>query len=261
MNAPRTTDSDRKADTSTTATTEPTAATVLVSCPQCGKKYRVKAASLQKALQCKCGGKLQPLIQTDGKPAPQVVVNSVYANALASRRKVALAVERGEDDTKANPITEVYIPLAVVAVCMAIMMFLAPRMLPEHVLPWLYLPAALALAIVVFMPASFGVLLMVASFSGTSLGTLRNVLFKLAAVTLGTGMIADLIFFCAALRVQDYAPAPLYGVMPYLPLVGAPLGIMLGLSIAETVGMSLLLIIPRFIVFLVLLFAVPKLFA
>ncbi len=259
MNTPRSTDADQKADASTTATTEPP--TAVVSCTQCGKKFRVKAASLKKTLQCKCGGKLQALTETEGQPAPQVVVNSVYANALASRRKVAQAVERGEGDIQANPVTEVYIPLAVVAVCMAVMVFLTPRLLPEHVSTWLYLPIALVLSLVVFMPASFGVLLMVASFSGTGLGTLRNVLLKIAAVTLGTGLIADLIFFCAALRVQDYAPAPLYGVMPYLPLVGAPLGIMLGLSIAETVGMSLLLVVPRFVVFMVLLFAAPKLFA
>jgi hypothetical protein len=101
---------------------------------------------------------------------------------------------------------------------------------------------------------------MTARMMDVGFGTLVQAILKLAAVTVGTGAIADGLFLAAAFQMDFDQYVLMFGFFLYLVFCGIPLAITFGIGLQETALLVALLMAPRLAVIFGIGVAAPQLF-
>ncbi|MCC6682374.1 MAG: hypothetical protein IT445_15850 [Phycisphaeraceae bacterium] len=246
-----------------------------IQCPDCGTRYKWRPSFANKQMHCRCGcvfiAKPPVGAPTDGTPAPEPAAEPNVNNPFStSTSPIQQALDQRAFDAKAPVIADKVMPAVILGAGFLLGALLALTV-TDTWLQWLGALAGLvAFEVVVGVPAMLGTMAWMAQIFDEGFGSLGQVLFKLAAVCLGTGMIANVLFAYMMVNLhlygQDfgntyfaYTGGFCAGLALYVFFQGLPLWPMFRSGAAMTVSVVAISFIPRFGMFFVAYFALRDL--
>jgi hypothetical protein len=193
------------------------------------------------------------------KPA---LTQSLYLEALSSRSKLKSDPDAlAEVDESERPrFIDFHLPIILLIVGLVGGLMLMQTFAGSRVKGLLSWGLLLVIQTLVFLPLGMVALQMTARMMDVGFGTLMQAILKLAAVTIGTGAIADGLFLAAAFQMDFDQYVLMFGFFLYLVFCGVPLAITFGIGLQETALLVALLMAPRLAVIFGIGVAAPQLF-
>jgi hypothetical protein len=235
--------------------------TAQADCPQCRKRFRLRADAAGKKVKCGCGAVFlvtppaPTTIATDDLLEPEPVAVPPAVSPLASplspmpqraHSAVAAALLNREDDTQVSPFREVWLPVAMLVVGYLTALFLWSCWLDSAGKIAAVAAIALAVQVLFFTPVMVGSLMLGAKWMDVDVGhSLPGLIRKVAALTLGPAAIADVLFTAVLIIANFDWELIAAGFGFYLVLYGVCTAMLFELSVAQTAFLVLLNFIPR----------------
>ena len=236
---------------------------VSIVCPDCGRRYRWRATFAGKELHCKCGLSFdadEAWKQARGGAADRGEDGSAiaggasdgaaarvdrYAAAFGARSSVEEALARREDEVQPSLWREYYVPMIGVPVGWLIGAMIWWLLCPTWWALLAVLGVVLVLQVCVFVPAKLAAVVTVARWLQLGLGTLGQVLFKGACLTLGPAAAADAMFTLMMVYTDFDWWALAAGYAFYVVIYGLPTAFVYEMNVAETALTVGMVFLPR----------------
>ncbi|MAE65871.1 MAG: hypothetical protein CMJ18_16495 [Phycisphaeraceae bacterium] len=227
-------------------------------CTSCQRRLRWRPDLVGRRVRCPCGAVIvvpdavtEPVADEDGATdADGSGVREAAAAAgvfgqMGGRSAMERRLERREDEDLGSKAMDVHVPLAFLIVGVIINFAL-----------WLIFVDGVGLALLgglgtvlgealIFAPLTIFVAFYTASLIDTDFGPLRQATFKLSAIAIGPGAVADCLFFSfMSLATFDFWILPI-GFLIFVIVVGSPLALMYRLGLHETALFVAILVLPR----------------
>ncbi len=243
-----------------------------IQCPDCGTRYKWRPSFANKQMHCRCGcvfiAKPPAGAPTDGTPEPEPdAAPPNHVNPFsAGTSPIQQALDEREFDAREPVVADKVLP----AVLLGVGFVLGALLLLAMTRTWLQwsggLAGLVAFELLVGVPTMLGTMAWMAKVFDEGFGSLGQVLFKLAAVCLGTGMIADVLFGYLMVNLHlygetlggtymAYSGGFCAGLTLYIIFQGLPLWPMFRSGAAMTVSVVAISFIPRFGMFFVAYYA------
>lgn len=247
-----------------------------IICTGCQKQYNWNAKYAGKKVRCKCGqsmlmpadDELGELDKLDQPGAPHTgaydVVMDSPESAAPRRRAQAMATapkrvasDRALEDPDADvkhALSEKYVPLGVLVAGVLIQLvalLYAIDSISGAVIGWVIL---LLVEAILFSPLAVVSMFIAARISSISFGPLMVGIYKMTAITIGGGGLADLLLI-VILDMGDFRTRTTMGMAVLINLffVGIPAAICFKLETDETFTLVITMVVARFILLYFLL--------
>jgi len=207
-----------------------------VHCPDCGTRYKWRADFAGKELHCRCGCTFTPdppeaAPRSGTTPSPEESATKGRIPFGSPTSTIQQALDAGEFAVKPAVFTDTVLPTLLLTFGFLLGAGMTWLVTGKPILFAACLGGLVAFELLVGIPVMLGALGWMASTFGEAFGSLREAAFKVASVSLGTGLIADALFGWFMTNIHDLAGdwPTLYvgafggGFVIYLLLQGLPL--------------------------------------
>lgn len=177
------------------------------------------------------------------------ISNSSLAAALSSKPSaVAAALENREDELQLSPWKEKYIPttIAIVGVLLQIGLWFIFATETKHAV--IGAAGMLVVEVLVLMPIAIAAVFLTARIMNIGFGPMIPALLKVAAIAIGTGGVADILFFKMMLSVDFDYQMLLVAFVLHMFLLGLPMLAIFELELSEMVMIVSIIVIPRIVI-------------
>lgn len=177
------------------------------------------------------------------------LTNSMLAAALTAKpSKVAEALINREDELQLSPWKEKYIPasIAIIGVMAQVILWIVFSGPTRHAA----IGATLMLLgeIVILMPIAVGAVFLTARVMNIGFGPMVPALLKVAAIAIGTGGVADILFFKMMLSVDFDYVILLVAFVLQLILLGLPMLALFELELMDMAMIVSIVVLPRIVI-------------
>lgn len=190
------------------------------------------------------GDTFELAIETEPPPPPPPPSSALAAALSARPSAVAQALESREDEYQPSPLKEQYLPAAIAiggTLAMVLLWFIFATSTKQALMG----AGGMFVAQVLLMPIAVGAVILIARVMNISLGPTLPSLVKLAAIAIGSGGVADILFFKMMLSVEFDYQMLLVAFVLHMILLGLPVLVLLELELGEMVAIVAIIVVPR----------------
>ncbi len=214
-----------------------------VACPACGKQYVWKIAFLGNELSCKCGRQFRAIAPPGAMPKTEEPETPAKLPG-SSKSPILEALERREDEVKANRWMEYHIPVILLLVgWFGGLVILTQWLETREALMLVGIQTAMGL--VVFTPLIFGAVIAVASVFEKPVGLLVPTTLKVLAIAIGLAPLSDIITVAMFNLVEGEAWVLLVAFAMYVPTVVAPAATFFKLDVHEAAAVGFIVYLAK----------------
>lgn len=177
------------------------------------------------------------------------IASAALAAAMSAKPSaVAAALENREDEVILSPWKEKYIPggIAVVGVITQIALWFFFANTASHAA--IGAAGMLVAEVFILMPIAIVAVFITARIMNIGFGPMVPALIKVAAIAIGTGGVADILFFKMMLSVEFDYQMLLVAFVLHMFLLGLPMLAIFELELSEMVMIVSIIVIPRIVI-------------
>lgn len=206
-------------------------------------------------------GTFELAIEPEALDSGPKLPNTALTDALSAKPSaVAEALMNREDELTLSPWKEKYIPaaIAIIGVSVLIALWFAFATSTKHAA--MGAAGMLLVEVLVLMPIALGAVIITSRVMNISLGPTMPAMVKMAAIAIGSGGVADILFFKMMLSVDFEYVLLLVAFVLHMILLGLPILAIFELELADMVVIIGIIVIPRFVILFGMGFFFPHLF-